>query len=388
MAPKVVMTMADWRIAVLLEPERTGQTVMEVCRRHEISRDTFYRWKRRFEAAGVTGLLERSRAPIHQPRRVSAELEAKICEIRQAHPRWGARTIRTRLRRKGVDTPAISTVHRVLKRNGLVMATPKKKPHSAFKRFERPEPNDLWQMDGTEIELHDGTKAVVVSVLDDHARFMLSGTCARVENGDVTWEAFRTAARANGLPRQIYTDNHLGFTGRLWGREVVFEQRVRSLGVKLLNGRPYYPQGRGKIERFHQTLQDFVADEGGAATLEDLQAIIDRFRDDYNTDRPHQGIGDMTPAERYRPSPRALGHADELVDPDYPPDAIVRKVSSHGVVCWNYIKIALGTMWGGRRVQIVPNDDWIHIHFGDLVIRSVEHHPGKTYHPLPQRHAG
>lgn len=388
MAPKVVMTMADWRLNVLLEPERTGQTVTEVCRRHEISRDTFYSWKRRFEAVGVMGLLERSRTPLRQPRRVSLELEELICEMRRSHRRWGARTIRTRLRRKGLAVPAISTVHRVLTRNGLVEPNPHNKPRSSFNSFERPEPNDLWQMDGTEIKLLSGAKAVVVSVLDDHARFMLAGIASPVENGATTWSAFHSAAQAYGLPRQIYTDNHLGFTGRLRDRKVVFEQRVERLGVGHIPGAPHNPQARGKIERFHQTLQQFVADEGGAMTVDDLQVLVDRFRHDYNTDRPHQGIGDITPAERYRPSPRALGHAEDLVDPDYPPGAIIRKVSSNGVVCWNYIRIALGTMWGGRRVEVVPDNGWIHIHFGDLVVRSVEHHQGKTNHPLPRRKAG
>lgn len=387
MAPKVVMTMADWRLEVLLEPERTGQTVSEVCRRHEISRDTFYAWRRRFAAAGVAGLLERSRTPVNQPRRISAQLEERICKMRRQHPRWGARTIRTRILRAGIAAPAISTVHRVLVRNHLVVADPKKKPKALLKRFERPEPNDMWQMDGTEIKLWDGSKAEVVSVLDDHARFMLAGVVCRRATCEATWAAFTTAARAYGLPRQVFTDNHLSFTGRFHGHTVQFEAKVRALDVQLIHGKPRHPQGRGKIERFHQTLQEFIYDNGGAGNLEQLQDAVDRFRDDYNLERPHQAIGDITPAERYRPSDRALGHVEGLEDPDYPSGSIVRKVSAHGVVCWNYIKISVGVQWGGRHVRIELDDDWIHVCFGELVIRSVRHDPEITWHSLPRRQA-
>ncbi len=387
MAPKVVMTMADWRLDVLLEPERTGQTVAEVCRRHEISRQTFYAWRRRFDAVGIAGLLERDRTPLHQPRRIDAALEQRICTMRRQHPRWGARTIRTRLQRAGVDVPSISTVHRVLRRNHLVVPDPTKKPKALLKRFERDEPNDLWQMDATEIRLSDGTAVEVVTTLDDHARFMLSGVVCPVTTCDETWESFRRAAAAYGLPRQVFTDNHLSFSGRRWGREVMFERKLRSLDVQLIHGRPYHPQGRGKIERFHKTLKDFIEDEGGADDLEQLQEIVDRFRSDYNLERPHQAIGDITPAERYRPSARALGHAEDLQDPNYGPGSIIRKTSSRGVVCWNHIKIAIGRQWGGRLVKIEPTDGWIHILFGEQNVRSVRHHPGVAYHPLPKRRA-
>ena len=387
MAPKVVMTMADWRLDVLLEPERTEQSVTEVCRRHEISRDTFYRWKRRFEAVGIAGLLDRSRVPITQPKRIDGALEEDICTMRIEHPRWGAHTIHTRMARAGKNPPSESTIHRALKRNGLVSSDPTKKPKSLLRRFERDEPNDLWQMDATEVALSDETTAEVVSVLDDHARFLLAAIVCPVATCEVTWAAFVAAARSYGLPRQVFTDNHLSFTGRLRGFEVAFERKVRATGVDLITGTPFHPQGRGKIERFHRTLHDFIDDEGGAADPATLQRLVDRFRADYNNDRPHQAIGDITPAERFRPSRRALGHDETLVDPRYPSDAVTRRASAVGVVCWNYIKISLGKRWGGRMVAIDTDGDWIHVRFGDVVVRSVRHHPGITYHRLPKKKA-
>lgn len=383
-APKVVMTMTDWRLEVLLEPERTGLPVTEVCRRHEISRDTFYAWKRRFEAVGVAGLLERSREPINQPARIEAELETRIRTMRQQHPRWGAKTIRARLKRMGIEPPSVSTIHRCLVRNGLVVAQPGKRPKAVMRRWERDEPNDLWQMDATTVNLRDGTEVEIVSVLDDHARFLLAALVCPTATCEITWAAFVAAGSAYGLPRQIYTDNHLSFTGRLHRLEVAFERKVKATGVQLIFGRPNYPQGRGKIERFHRTLEEFIEDAGGADDIEGLQAIVDDFRHDYNTDRPHQGIGDLTPAERFRPSGRPLVGFDVIAQPDYEPTDIVRRTSANGVVCWNYIRIALGSEWAGRLVRVVPTDDEIRVFFGDELVRTVEPHPDITYHRLPK----
>ena len=164
MALKVV-TMAEMRMEVLLEAERTGMTVSEVCRRYGISRQTYYRYRRRYLAEGLQGLEDRSRRPLQPANQISAELELGICEMRKDHPRWGARRIRTELTRAGIDPPAVSTVHQVLVRNGLVAVQPSRRPR-ADKRFEREIANDLWQIDATEIVCVDDTKASVVDLID------------------------------------------------------------------------------------------------------------------------------------------------------------------------------------------------------------------------------
>ena len=100
------------------------------------------------------------------------------------------------------------------------------------------------------------------------------------------------------MPRQLLSDNGLCFTGRLHGRVVDFERRIRSLGIVLINSGPYHPETLGKLERFHKTLKEWLADEGPPRDLAHLQELLDRFRHHYNEDRPHQGIADLTPAER------------------------------------------------------------------------------------------
>src|SRR5205823_1875082 len=124
-----VMSMAEIRLEVLLEAARSGETVAEVCRRHGISRETYYVYLRRYQAEGVEGLEPRSRQPQHQPARMASETELEICRLRKDHPRWGARRIRAEPRRAGKPTPAVSSVHQALVRNHLVaLQPPRPKP--------------------------------------------------------------------------------------------------------------------------------------------------------------------------------------------------------------------------------------------------------------------
>jgi transposase len=119
-----VRTMAEIRLEVLLEPERTGASVAEVCRRHGISRDTYYRYRRRYVEEGLEGLEDRTRTPRRCPAQIDSELEIDICRMRKDHPRWGARRIRAELERGGIDPPAVSTIHQALRRNHLVALQP------------------------------------------------------------------------------------------------------------------------------------------------------------------------------------------------------------------------------------------------------------------------
>ncbi len=236
MALKVV-TMAELRREVLMKAERTGMSVTEIYRRYGISRQTYYRYRRRYLAEGLAGLEDRSRRP-HQPaNQIPADLEVQIVEMRKDHPRWGARRIRAELTRAGIDPPVVSTIHQVLVRNGLVAVRPPRQGR-AGKRFEREIANDLWQIDATRIVLADDTDAWVVDVIDDHSRFLLAAIAGPTATGDLAWDTFEVAASRYGLPRQVLSDNGLIFTGRLHGSEVAFEVSLKDLGVTPFSAPP------------------------------------------------------------------------------------------------------------------------------------------------------
>jgi transposase InsO family protein len=384
-----VVTMAEMRLEVLLETERTGETVAEVCRRHEISRESYYRYRRRYLAEGLQGLQDRSRKPACSPGQIDPELEAEICRMRKDHRRWGARRIRAELLRKGVDPPAVSTIHQALRRNHLVALRPPRR-QKANKRFEREVSNDLWQIDATRVRVATRRKVWVMDTIDDHSRLLLAAVACISPTAEAAWDCFEEASSRYGLPRQVLSDNALSFTGRLHGVEVEFERSLAELGVELINSSAAHPQTLGKLERFHRTLKEWLADEGPPEDLAHLQELLDAFRHHYNSERPHQGIGDHTPAERYGVALSTIElpvnvSFDERGQPVYPSHSIVRKVSSAGKLGYTRKDIWVGKRWAGTRVQIVPVGDIVHIYWGQELLRAVVVNPDRRYQPMERR---
>lgn len=383
MALKVV-TMAELRREVLLEAQRTGEPVSSICQRFGISRQTYYRYRRRYLAEGLDGLETRSRRPNHSPGRMDPQIELEICRMRKSHPRWGARRIHAELTRAGFQPPAVSSIHQALKRNHLVAAQPPRRP-KAFKRFQREISNDLWQIDATQVRLVDRKKAWVMDMIDDHSRYLLSAQASSAPTGDAAWDCFEDAASRYGLPRQVLSDNGLCFTGRLHKIEVEFERSLRDLGVDLINSGPYHPQTLGKLERFHKTLKLWLSDEGPVEDLVHLQELLDGFRHHYNTERPHQGIDNMTPVERFRhvaptvEGPISTG-TDANGEPIYPPRSIVRKVSSIGNIGYKNSAINVGNRFAGGRVRVIDAGELTHIYWGEELIRVLKVDPTKERH--------
>jgi transposase InsO family protein len=388
MALKVV-SMDELKLQVLLEPQRTGESVGEVCLRRGISRASFYRYRRRYLEEGPSGLDCRSRRPRTCPGQIEAFVEVEICTLRRRHPRWGARRIRAELRRAGIEPPATSTIHQVLRRNFLVPPQPPRR-RRASKRFEREAPNDLWQIDATQIALAGGEEAWVVDCLDDHARLCLSAQACDSPSGEAAWACFTSAAALYGLPRQLLSDNHLSFTGRLFGVEVAFERKLAEIGVELINAAPAHPQTLGKLERFHRTLKEWLRDEVPASDLAYLQLLLDRFRSHYNEERPHQGISDRTPLECYGAGWAGTGALAapvpaEETQPHYPPRSIVRKVSSNGVFAYGGSDINIGMRFAGGRVRILQVGELIHVYYGEELVRSLAPDRSRRYQRLDKR---
>lgn len=354
-----------------------GLKVTEACRLWGISRETYYFWRRRFEAEGEAGLEDRAPTPKSMPGRMSSDLEARIVSMRTAHKRWGARRIRTELRRSGMTSPpARSTIHRVLVRNNLVNNTPSEPV--ASKRFERARPGELVQTDAKEVVLTTGKKVHVVSVLDDHSRYCCAAVVRESLDCESAIAAFDAAVAECGLPYCTLADNGSYFTGRLKNSVNFFERHLWGYGVLTINGRTYHPQTQGKAERYHRTLSEWIEDHGPFETVEQLQASVDEFRHDYNNLRPHQGIGDITPAERLAQTPwmgpDPEGTADRRVR------SSIRKVGSNGNLQYADWSIGLGSAWAKRSVKVVDYGHVIEVRDeDDQVVRKVEPDPDRHY---------
>ena len=237
----------------------SGAPVTEVARRYGVSRQAVHVWLAKYRKGGLAGLGDHSHRPHYQPRQLDAGIEAMICQLRSAHPRWGPRRLQYELGKARVTpVPSRSTVYRVLVRRGLVPARKRKRRRQDCKRWQRQAPMQLWQMDITgSVFLAGGTELKLISGIDDHSRFCVIATVVRRATARAVCCAFIAAMRAYGIPDEVQSDNGKQFTGR-FGKprpaEVLFERICRRNGIRQLLTKPYSPTTTGKVERWHQTL--------------------------------------------------------------------------------------------------------------------------------------
>jgi transposase InsO family protein len=356
--------------------------VTALCRELGISRETFYKYRRRWNAEGPQGLVERSRRPHRSPGLMPAVIEDKIVRLRKELPvDNGAQTIAYHLARDpDVErVPSVSAIHRALTRRGLVSAQPDKRPRSSYRRFEWPRPNDAWQIDATCWALADGQEVWILDVLDDHSRVLVAARVASSPTSAAAWDAFSHAAADWGLPAHVMSDNGLCFTGRLHGRDVAFEAQLRSLGIQHICSSPRHPQTCGKLERSHQTTKAWLRTLDPAGTHAELQAQLDTWRDHYNHHRPHSALAGATPAARWA--------ASEPASPQNPPipgplRASLHTISSAGHIGWGRWNIGVSHARRGQQVLVIARDHNLAIHGHDGLIRQLTIDPTRRYQPL------
>lgn len=297
--------------------EASGASVSEICRRYEISRDTYYRYRQRMLDEGVEGLIPQSRRPKTSPASTPAEVvESVVAKHDQlVEQGWdgGARSVHDWLTREGVSVPSTRTCHKILADHGRTIPTPSKRPKSSYRRFEAMKPNGVWQLDGRGVELAEG-KAVVLRFQDDHSRMLMASRAAPVEIGEDTWKCIVEAIERHGKPAFVQCDNGSAFTARLTkgGGYSTFEMRLHRIGVGMINSRPRHPQTNGKKEREWRTLDQWLKARPAPADLSALQRLLDAYDLIFNTERPHPGIDGATPASRYDASGKALPNPDAL----------------------------------------------------------------------------
>lgn len=356
--------------------------VTVLCAELGISRQTFYKYKRRWEAEGPAGLVERSRRPRRSPGAMAGDVEDEIVRLRKTLPLDnGAQTIAYHLARSGWPVPSVSTIHRALVRRGMVVPQPHKRPRSAWKRFEWPRPNAAWQIDATQWVLRSGREVWVMDVLDDHSRLAVAARVCAAPTGGAAWDAFCDGAARWGTPARVMSDNGSCFTGRfLSGSEAAFERDLRVLGVHHIPSSPAHPQTCGKLERFHQTLKKWLRSQPLATSADHLQHQLDDFVAFYNHDRPHRALTGATPAERWTASPPQR--------PGPPiasaPHAGLRKVHTTNLVNWHGHQIAVGPGYAGDHLLVIARDDDIAIFGPPGLIRRLRLDRSRRYQPTGQ----
>ena len=197
------LTVAEQRFNAVMEVIWDGLTVIEVADRYGISRQAVHDWLRRYRTGGLDALADRSHRPNTCPHQMSAEVEARICELRRHHPGWGQRRLAYELIRDGVDPPpGLTSIYRPLVRNGLIEPKARRRPKAAWRRWERARPMELWQMDVMGgIWLTDGRELKAVTGIDDHSRFCVQGIGPACGHHHPRPPARRTPARSPGRSR-------------------------------------------------------------------------------------------------------------------------------------------------------------------------------------------
>jgi transposase InsO family protein len=259
---------------------RADANVSGLCRQFRISRKTGYKWLARQKADALDALADRSRRPLRSPGKTIARTGKLVVDLRSKHPAWGARKLRQRLEDLGhLELPARSTVNDILRRRGLIDPQVSAQ-HTAFKRFERKNPNELWQMDFKGHFATASGRCHPLTILDDCSRFNILLRACGNEQLPTVRSGLIDAMRLYGMPACILADN-----GPPWGSCSQQDNWTQlsvwlvRLGVRVIHGRPYHPQTQGKEERFHRTLNAEVI---GSRRFDDLPHCQKKF-DDWRT---------------------------------------------------------------------------------------------------------
>ncbi len=337
-----------------------GEKMTAVCREFDISRKTGYKIFQRYKDCGLDGLTDRSRRPYRHANRLPFQIEKLIVQLRREHSSWGAPKIREKLRRSysELQAPAISTVHAVLYRHGLVHHGRKRRPKAQGTPLSRPlAPNELWCADYKgEFMLADRRYCYPLTVSDFATRYLIACEALTTTQQVYAFTVFERVFKEFGLPHAIRTDNGVPFASpnALYRLSKLAVWWLR-LGIRIERIKPGHPEQNGRHERIHLTLKK-EATKPAAPNFLQQQAKFDDFVECYNQERPHQALDMKYPAELYRPSPRPYRGLGEL---EYPFHDRTVTVTHCGRICLGKRKINLSLAFAGQNVGIKEVSDRI-----------------------------
>lgn len=369
----------DQRIRAVMEVLESGFSKVSVCEGFGISRPTLDKWLGRYEVEGVEGLRDRSRAPHYHPNTVDADTEEMIVQFRSDHPDRGPRKIRVELARDYPHRrwPASSTIAEILDRHGL---TVRRKRNRKTEPYSEPfaqctEANDVWCIDFKGWFLTgDGERCDPLTVTDASTRYLIRcHSVARTDFGSVK-PVLEAAFREYGIPQAIRSDNGAPFASRAPRGLSKLSIWWMKLGIIHERIEPGKPQQNGRHERMHLTLKQCTATPP-KATLRAQQRAFRAFQQDYNHRRPHEALGQRTPGEVYRGSPRP--YPRRLPEITYPDSYIVRHVEKRGQIWWRQKRIFITEALGGQPVGLLALDDrYYRLYFGRMDLGIVDTHDG------------
>ena len=358
------MDVREQRVRFVVAAARGEKSLTSLCQEFGISRPTGYLWLKRYQEAGVAGIAEKSRRPKRSPEQTAAGLEAQVIGARERYPDWGARKLQVILKRENVELTH-STVHRILLRHDLVGEADRHRP--AVQRFERSQPNELWQMDfKSPIGWH--TAVGPLSVLDDHSRYAPVLQAVGNAKGELVREQLETAFIACGVPEAMLMDHGVPWwNARAATGATRLSVWLMKQGIRLHWSGYRHPQTQGKVERFHGAMQQAWQKRGWGGR--DPQAWLDAYRWEYNHVRPHAALGMKTPASVWHKSERRY-------DPrpprwEYPSGTKVLKLDGTGKMDAYGFRWTVSQALAGEWVQLERIGQRVLVYYCRTLIREL-----------------
>lgn len=341
-------------VARLLE----GDSMTELCREFGISRKTGYKILDRYQNSGIEGLTDRSRRPIRYANQLPMQIEQTILNIKRDKPTWGAKKIRELIYRKypSVKIPAVSTIHAVLDRHGLVQSSKRARFKSKGTFLTNPlEPNTLWCADYKgEFMMGNKEYCYPLTITDYASRYLIACEGLHTTKEQFAFTVFENAFKEFGLPNAIRTDNGVPFASPMsifnLSRLSVWWLR---LGIKIERIKPGNPQQNGRHERMHLTLKKQTTKPAGQNILQQ-QAKFDDFIEEFNNERPHEGLDMKCPGEIYQPSQRIY---KGLPPVEYPMHDRTIVITNCGRICMGKTKVHFSQVFSGQQVGVKEIED-------------------------------
>ena len=369
------------RAKFVLEALEGWTSMTELCDRYGVSRRVGYKWLHRYEERGLSGLVDRSRAPRRQAAATPPEIVGEIIALRSKHPTWGPRKLRAWLDREKPEAswPACSTIGAILKREGLTQSR-RRRPAAprAWRppRTEADAPNRVWTTDFKgQFRLGDGRMCYPLTILDAHSRYLLGCRALPSTANAGTRAAFERVFAEYGLPEVIRTDNGVPFSNAqaVAGLSKLAVWWMR-LGIQLERTRRSHPEDNGAHERMHRTLKA-EATRPTRKTAELQQRAFNQFRQIYNEERPHEALDMQPPASVYEPAEKRM--PKRLEPMNYPESHQTRRVNKNGLIRWRSSQYFVSETLRGQTVGLELNDaGFWNIYFGPALLAELDDREG------------
>jgi putative transposase len=374
----------DERMRFVMAVENEEEPFAVVCRRFGVSRKTGYKWLARYETEGVPGLLDRSRAPHDHPQAIAAAISERCLAVRHAHATWGPVKVRAWLERKEpeISWPAASTIGALFDREGLTIKRRLRRrcPPSSAPFANCGAANDVWCIDFKGwFRTGDGSRCEPLTISDAYSRYLLRCQAVLRTDGDHVWPILDATFREFGLPNWLRSDNGPPFASPGSGGLTKLSVKVIKAGVVPQRIKPGKPQQNGRHERLHLTLLQDTANPP-AGSLRQQHQRFKLFQQMYNEERPHEALGNATPADCYAPSPRLWDGV--LREPEYRSEDEVRRVRQNGEIKWEGNTIYISAALTGEPIGLREDADGHYtVFFGPIVLGVISHGDARLRKP-------